>query len=93
MGEIRQVAEGVANRIRNLSDENHLSFQRTIQSVVDNTEQLLKLQRDIAHVPALQPDSSINLFDALDRPHKLPYEYFQDFTVCLSSVTDIQLLT
>ena len=51
------------------------------QAIVDNTAQLLKLQRDIAKAPAPQPDSSIILLDALDRSYKLPYEYFRDFAV------------
>ncbi|KPI45917.1 uncharacterized protein AB675_752 [Cyphellophora attinorum] len=49
------------------------------QAMMDNTAQLLKLQLNLSAMPQTTTDSSIHLVDALDRPQKLPYEFFQTF--------------
>ena len=81
LNDVRQLTTSLATKLSQTSSSSHQYYQQVTQSIMDNTAQLLKLQRDIARVPAIQPESCINLLDALDRPHKLPYNLFQDFEV------------
>lgn len=80
--DVKNLTASLADQTHQTSRGNRQQYQSIAQAIVDNTAQLLKLQRDVAQTPVLQPDSCINLLDALDRPYRLPYEYFKDFAVC-----------
>lgn len=93
LNDLKYLTTNLGDQVHLMRTDNHQQYRSIAQSIIDNTSQLLKLQRDVAQVPALQPDSCIHLLDALDRPYKLPYEYFKDFAVRRISLPATPLLT
>ena len=81
MDDVKQIATSLASKVCDFSDTTRLYHQQMVHSVMDNTERLVKIQQDMARMPATQPASCINLVDALDRTFSLPYEFFSEYTV------------
>lgn len=88
LNDVKQLAASLADKLSEVSGANRQQYQQITQAIMNSTAQLLRLQRDIARAPAIQPDSYIHILDALDRRHKLPYDIFQNFEVRHTRATD-----
>jgi hypothetical protein len=77
--DVKCIALSLADKVNEHDSKSQQQARGIMQAMFDNTAQLLKLQLKLSAVPQTPIDSSIHLLDALDRPHKLPYEFFQSF--------------